>query len=192
MKHMQYCETWFWAERSPTKPLTAAQARKRHENRQKYAVVVGGFAAPIAVIQLINDFVPVTFFDLLLRCVLDFHFEEMEPGKLRLTMATRRVHCEATPAMAQRLQEGRKHPDQPWGQFLADIDRVIDGRTITFKPDGSTYYRASRHGDSRILRIPGPYFDASGQTEPYPEFGHYEHLLKRERGLPWGPGLDWP
>jgi hypothetical protein len=70
------------------------------------------------------------------------------------------------------------------------VDQVLDGRTVVFKEDGSTIYRAGRHGDARQLVQPGPSRDVSKHWEPYPEFGEYEHLLKRDRDIPWGPGLD--
>jgi hypothetical protein len=92
--------------------------------------------------------------------------------------------------MVARLEAGRENPDQPWGQFLAEVDQVLDGRTVVFKEDGSTIYRAGRHGDARQLVQPGPPWDVSKHWEPYPEFGEYEHLLKRDRDIPWGPGLD--
>lgn len=190
--NMRYCKSWFWGRRMTNNPISEIEAQKRHARRQEYTVAIGGFEQPTAIVEVVRDFVPVTFFDSLLRSVLTFHFEELEPNRLHLTMAVRRRFCAATPEMLERLRTGRADPKHPWGQFLAEIDQVLDGRTITFKPNGDTYYRSSRHGDSRILQLPGPKWDFYANSEPYPEFGCYEHLLKRDRDLPWGPGLDGP
>lgn len=177
-------------------PMTEAEARKRHAKRQEYlhsyTVAIGGFEQPSAIVEVFKTAIAVTFLDTLMRRELDYVFHEKESNTLHLSMAVRRTFCEATPELVQRMQEGRKNPDQPWAQFLAEVDQVLDGRTITFKPNGDTYYRASRHRDARILQIPGPKWDFHAHCEPYPEFGNYDHLLKRERDLPWGPGLDGP
>jgi hypothetical protein len=90
------------------------------------------------------------------------------------------------------MEAGRKQPDQSWAQFLADSDRVLDGRSVKFDVDGSTFYGASRHGDARKLVMPGPRWDVSGFWLPYPEFGQYDHLLEASPEIPWGPGLDGP
>jgi hypothetical protein len=173
-------------------PLTEAQARKRHERREEYTVAIGGFDAPTAIIEVVNRMVAVTFFDALLRRALDYEFSEVEPGCLRLVMAVRRRYCEATPDLLARLREGRKDPKHDWGQFLADIDRVLDGRSVHFRPEGTTVQSAGRHGDARDLIQPGPPYDPDAHWEPYPDFGEYGHLLRRDRDIPWGPGLDGP
>lgn len=185
MLNLSYCESWFWANRSATPVLTEKAAKKRHEKRQHYSVAVDGFDAPTAIIEVVNDFVPVTFLDRLLRSVLTLHFEEQNPQRLLLTMATRRIFCDATEEMVEKMQAGRQNPSQPWAQYLGYLDTVKNGTTLIFKPDGSTIRRMSRHGDSSILIEPGPRYDPSHHWEDYPEFGQYDHLLKKDRHLPW-------
>lgn len=189
MSALACCDSWFSSDRCPTEPLSAAAAWRRHEHRDSYTVVVGGFEEPKVLVDVINDFLAITFLDLLLRMRLTLHFEEMEPHRLFLTMASRRIFRPATPEMVARLQSGRKDPKHQWGQFLAEADRVLDGRTTIYKTDGTTFFRASRHGDSRIFEQPGPVVDVSGHWETYPEFGHYDHLLREDRPLLWGPGI---
>lgn len=171
-------------------PITAKEARKRHDKREEYTVAIGGLDRPSAVVLLARGLVAVGFPDQLLREEVDYQFSEVEPGRLFLEMAIIRRRCPATPELISRMEEGRKHPDQPWSQFLAGIDQVLDGRSVKFNLDGSTFYGASRHGDARRLDLKGPTIDISKHWEAYPEFGHYDHLLKKDRGIVWGPGLD--
>jgi len=134
----------------------------------------------------------ITFLDRLQRRRLDYEFHELKPLRLFLVMAVRRVYCPATEEMVARMAEGRNQPRYPWGQFLAEIDTVLDGRSVKFNTDGSTFYGASRHGDARKLVMPGPRWDVSGFWLPYPEFGQYDHLLEARPEIPWGQGLDGP
>ncbi|HPO17221.1 MAG TPA: hypothetical protein PLI09_27555 [Candidatus Hydrogenedentes bacterium] len=189
MFEILYCDSWFWKRRKSVDDLSEAEACQRHKKRKEYTAVLGGFEHPSIVVEVVNRMVAVTYLDRLLRMERTLKFQEKKPEHLFLTMAIRRRYCEATAEMIARLESGRKDPGHPWGQFLADADRVLDGRTIVFNEDGSTLYRASKHGDSRQLVQPGPQCDVTANWEPYPEFGHYDHLLK-QRDLPWGPGLD--
>lgn len=189
MKKMEYCDSWFWSDRSPTDILTEAEARARHAKREEYTAVLGGFEHPLFVVEVVNDFVPVSFFDAMFRSTLVYHFEEIEPGRLFMTMAVRRRYCPATDAMVARMMAGRKTPDQPWAQFLADSDRVIEGTSLAFKMDNSVLKQYEHFAAPYDFQESRFQWDTSVLWEPYPEFGCYEHLLKR-RSLPWGPGLD--
>ena len=189
---LSFCVSWFWTKRKTNNPISEPEARRRHEKREEYTVVVGGFEHPSAVILLARGLVAIKHPDALLREPLVYHYEELTPGRLFLAMAIRRVYCPATGEMVARLEEGRKQPRYPWGQFLAEIDRVLDGRSVKLDLDGSTFYGASRHGDARKLAMPGPRLDVSGFWLPYPEFGQYDHLLEASPEIPWGPGLDGP
>lgn len=182
---MEYCKSWFWADRMTNNPMSEAEARERHEKREEYTVLIGGFDAPIAAIDVVNDFIPVNFFDRLLRRRLSYHFEEKTPGQLRLTMATRRKYCEATDAMVARMREGRERRDQPWCQFLADVGKVIEGTSLYIDPAGTSrrvYEHFAEPYELTDTRLQAPLILV---REPYPEFGHYEHLLREDRGLPW-------
>jgi hypothetical protein len=170
--------------------LTESEAQKRHEKREEYTVAIGDFEKPDSIVEVVNRMVAVTFLDEMLRMKHTLKFQEKDTHRLFLAMATCRKYCAATPAMVARLEAGRKNHDQPWGQFLAEVDQVLDGRTVVFKEDGATIQRASRHGDARQLVQPGPQWDVSTHWEPYPKFGEYDHLLKRDRDIPWGPGID--
>jgi hypothetical protein len=192
MSVLRFCKSWFWQERMTNNPITESEARKRHAEREEYTVAIGGFEKPNAMVEVVNRMVAVTFFDTLLRREFDYTFQEKEPNRLFLSMAVRRQYCPATPAMITRMEAGRKNPDQPWGQFLADVDHVLDGRAVIFKENGTTFHSAGRHGDARQVRQPGPSWDVSKHWEPYPEFDDYEYLLRRDREIPWGPGLDGP
>jgi len=190
MIEYSYCDSWFWKKRKPVEVLTASEARKRHGKREQYTVVLGGFEKPSEIILLAKGLVAVTFPDALIRRALAYHFEEEETGQCFLAMAIRRQYCPATPAMVTRLEAGRKNPDQPWGQFLAEVDKVIEGTSVTFQVDDSALRIQEHFAEPYSLEKAPLQCDVSKHWEPYPEFGQYDRLLKRDRDVPWGPGID--
>lgn len=189
MSNKDYCKSWFWGRRMTNNPMSEVEARARHAKREEYTVAIGGFENPSVMVEVVDRMVAVTFFDELLRRPLDYTFQEKEPNRLFMTMAVRRRYCPATDAMVARMMAGRKTPDQPWAQFLADSDRVIEGTSLAFKMDNSVLKQYEHFAAPYDFQESRFQWDTSVLWEPYPEFGCYEHLLKR-RSLPWGPGLD--
>lgn len=192
MAAVDYCIDWFWKRRTAHEPVSEAEARRRHEKREEYTVVVGGFEHPSAVILLARGMVAVYHPDVLIREELEYGFSERNPGRLFLAMAIRRVYCPATGEMVARLEEGRKQPRYPWGQFLAEIDTVIEGTSLTFESDGSVLKQYEHFSDPYKYRDTRFSWNTDSLWLPYPEFGQYDHLLEASPELPWGPGLDGP
>lgn len=186
---VSYCVSWFWAKRKTNNPISEVEARRRHEKREEYTVVVGGFENPSAVILLARGLVAIKHPDVLLRQPLVYHYEELAPNRLFLAMAIRRVYCPATGEMVARLAEGRNQPRYPWGQFLAEIDTVIEGTSLIFEPDGSVLKQYEHFTDPYDYRDARFSWNTDGLWAPYPEFGEYDHLLALHPPLPWEPGL---
>ena len=189
MSEQAYCISWFWRRRKTNNPISKDEARRRHEKREEYSVAIGGFEKPSIIVEVVNHMVAVTFLDTMLRMVQTFKFQEKEPNRLFLTMAIYSTYCEATEATVTRMEAGRKQPDQPWAQFLADADRVIEGTSLVFEADNSVLKQYERFADPYDFREAKFHWETISLWEPYPKFGHYDHLLK-PRDLPWGPGLD--
>ncbi len=150
-----YCKSWFWAKKRPTEMWTEEQARKAHDDRKTYTVLVKDVERPYAVVEVANDFVGVTFLDEKLRQSLSYQFEEVEPGKLFLSMATHR-------------------------EFDGDNDQVKAGNSYIFNQDGSLIIRKQSF-NPQSLEEANSSTDVSGNYENYPDFGEYDHLLKVER-----------
>lgn len=135
---------------------TEEQARKAHKERRQYTVLVNDAERPYAVIEVSGDFVGVTFFDDLLRESLSYQFQETEPGKLFLSMATYR-------------------------EFPSDTNNASSGTSYIFKQNGDVSIR-KQSISSKSIEESKSTADVSGNYEQYPEFGQYEGLLRTERG----------
>ena len=186
MNGLGFCKSWFEANRSATRVLSEADAQVRHQKRQQYTVAMGGFDAPEAIIIVVGTFVPVMFMDVLLREHLEYHFQELKTGSLFLSMAIKRVYCPATEEMVAKMQAGRvAKPTQRWAQYIADIDKVIEGTSLIFKPDGRAVRQYEHFAEPYRFEETEFKADVANHWEEFPEFGQYEHLLKKDRGLPW-------
>jgi len=155
MTNYFYCKSWFWAKKRPTEMWTEDQARKAHNDRKTYTVLVREVEHPYAVVEVANDFVALTFLDDLLRQSMSYHFTEVEPGKLFLSMVTHR-------------------------EFDGDTDEVRIGHSYIFNQDGGLIIR-KRTFSPNGLEEANSSTDVSRNYEKYPDFGDYEHLLKVER-----------
>lgn len=189
MSEIAYCVSWFWPERDAIKPISQKEARQRHAEREEYTAVFGGFASPEIVVLLARGLVGVAFPDRFYRRALEYHFYEEEPGRLFLAVAIRRTYIPATDEMVARMEAGRKKPDQPWAQFCADMDKVVEGTSLSFEQDNSVLEQWEHFAEPYDYRERRFSWDTSELWEPYPELGQYDHLLERERELPWGLGL---
>lgn len=150
-----YCKSWFWAKKRPTNMLDEDQARQAHERRETYTVLVNDAERPYAVVEVANDFVGVGFLDDMLRNNLSYQFEEIEPGKLFLGMATSR-------------------------EFDGDLGQVTLGTSYIFSQDGGLNIRKQFFNPHNLEEAKSS-TDVSGNYESYPKFGEYAHLLKVER-----------
>lgn len=153
-----YCKSWFWAKKHATNILTEEQARKAHNERERYTVLVNSTERPYAVIDVVGGegFVGVTFLDEVLRESLSYNFKEIEAGKLFLSMATHR-------------------------EFFDDKDQVRLGTSYVFNQDGGLIITKESF-EPHTLKEARSTTDVSGNYEDYPNFGEYDHLLEADRG----------
>jgi hypothetical protein len=83
-------KSWFRAKKRVTETWTESQARKAHEQRQLYVALLGDDSIPTRIVEVNNDYVGVCFLDVSLREYLSYQFQELESGRMFLTMATHR------------------------------------------------------------------------------------------------------
>jgi len=133
------------------------RARKAHEDRSLYTVLIDSVSHPSAFIELNGSFAGVSFLDSKLREFLAYEFRETEPGKLFLAMATYRM-------------------------FAGDMDKVISGTSYFFKKDGHATIRKQSFIPPTLEQAE-TLTGISGNYEAYPPFGEYEDLLVLERSI---------
>lgn len=153
--NVTYCKSWFRALKEPTELWPSEKAEKAHASRQPYGVLIGDPKAPTRFLEINNDFVGVGFLDERLRENLTYQFQEVEPGKLFLSMATYR-------------------------EFQGDSDTVASGTTYYFSPDGSMKIERESFSPHK-LETSESKADVSGNYEDYPDFGQYDRLIRSER-----------
>ena len=85
-----FCKSWFRAKKKPTEVWSREQAELAHINKQHYTVLIGSVDRPYCFLDIADKVVGVGFLDENLRESLTYAFQEFEPEKLFLTMATHR------------------------------------------------------------------------------------------------------
>jgi hypothetical protein len=156
MAHLyHYAEGWFRAEKRVTELWSAERAEQAHEARKLYTVIVGDVNRPSAFLEVNGRFVGIGFLDEHLREYLSYGFLETEPGKVFLKQATHR-------------------------EFVGESDKVSKGTTYVFKPDGHVAIRREQLDPYKLEEAQSS-ADVSANYDAYPEFGSYEHLLRKER-----------
>lgn len=155
-RKLYYCKSWFMAKKHVTEPWSEAQAKAAHDAGQPYRVLVDSIERPFCVITVTHDFIAVEFLDQLLRPSLQYHFEEIERGKLFMIAATHR-------------------------EFVAETDSVARGTNYFFKPDGSVRIQREQLVPVRKVEEAKSHEDLSANFASFPEFGHYDDLIAVER-----------
>jgi hypothetical protein len=155
MKELTYCKSWFRAKKVPLQIWDEGAAREAHQKRLAYTVLVGNIHRPYCFIEINNNFFGVCFLDDKLREKLNYQFQEIESGKLFLSLATFR-------------------------EFDGDTDKVLIGTTYIFSQDGSIQIRKETF-DPHLLEISNTNGSVSDNYEEYPKFGNYSHLTVLER-----------
>lgn len=155
---MTYSEDWSLNYREARNPLTIESAAKYHQERRRYAVACGAGDFPVAVVLMTGKSAQIEFFDDSQRPYLSFQFQERKPNQLFLTMATHR-------------------------EFTSGSDKPASAVTFIFEEDGSGHIREYDGITMRTKVRTMERADVSQYWEPYPEFGHYEGLLRVERVL---------
>jgi hypothetical protein len=150
-----YGYKWFRAMKRLTETWDENRARSCHENRQLYVAVVEKDASPSCFVEIKNDYIGVGFLDGSLREYLSYQFQEIESGRMFLTMATRR-------------------------KFEDGSDKVKSGTTYFFKQDGNVTIK-SEDFLANTRSVKETQADVSGNWEPYPVFGQYHSIIRENR-----------
>ena len=152
---VHYCRSWFRARKRATDMCDEGRARSAHDSRQLYTALLGSATAPSCFVEFNMDYAGVEFLDHLLREGLTYAFQEKRPEKLYLSMATER-------------------------KFDGDTDKVIWGITYYFDEDGHVAIEEEDFVADTLTKAE-TYLDVSANWEPYPEFGEYESITRKDR-----------
>ncbi|NVD73514.1 lytic transglycosylase [Duganella sp. BJB1802] len=152
---ISFCKSWFRAKKKPTEMWSEDQARAAHFSKETYTVLVGSIDRPNCFIDIASGVIGVGFLDEFLRESLTYTFQEVESGKLFLTMATYR-------------------------EFEGDTDKVVGGSSYMFEQDGSVKIRRERFSPYSLETATST-VDVSSNYSSTPEFAHYDELIRVER-----------
>lgn len=150
-----FCKSWFRAKKQPTEIWTEEQARSAHMRKQPYTVLVDSIERPYGFLEVADKIVGVGFLDEYLRESLSYDFQEFEPGKLFLTMATHR-------------------------EFEGETDKVVSGISYIFKREGTVHMRREFFNPYRLETATSS-ADVSTNYSAMPEFGEYDDFIRIER-----------
>lgn len=150
-----FCKSWFRAKKCPTEIWSESRAMAAHEERRPYTVLVGSIERPYSFLEVAEKAVGVSFLDKFLRESLSYDFQEVEPGRLFLSMATYR-------------------------NFDGDTDKVKDGASYIFDRNGKVLIRKESFEPHR-LETSTLHADVTANYSPMPVFGSYEDLIRMER-----------
>lgn len=155
-KNFYFCKSWFRAKKKPTEIWSEMQAKSAHDNKKTYTVLVESIERPYCFLDISDGVVAVGFLDEFLRESLTYAFQEVEPKKLFLTMATYR-------------------------EFDGKTDKVESGISYFFEQDGTVKIRRE-HFNPHRLETSESKVSVSSNYSTVPEFGHYDELIRVERG----------
>jgi hypothetical protein len=157
-----YAEKWSRSYKEAIKPLTEAEARKRHEKKGAlYTVLLGDSARPSTIIEIVSlDSIQVEYYDESLRRVGYYQFVIQSNGQLFMVAAG-------------------------FNQFDGDNRMPIWSRRLSFKPDGHVMSFEEDHvRDPGMETVVEKTVDVSLNWEPYPAFGDYASIARIDRDKP--------
>lgn len=160
---LNYCERWDARNKAPAKPLSEAEARRRHDAGKPYSVLIGpgeSDTRTVVAVRLETGYVGVTFLN-----------EDQEPELLYI------FGFSATPADGPA--EG--------SMFLSEA-RYRDPSGV----EPETVYKFARDGRmmARRATAEGGFETLESEigtdilVEPVPDFGSYSSVTRRERDRP--------
>lgn len=159
MQPIYYCKGWFRAKKCSLEPFTDTTAKSLHESGELYCALIGDPAAPVCFLEITKEFVGVGFLDKHLRENLSYSFQEREPGRVFLSMAT-------------------------WREFDGESNAVAKGTTYVFQPNGDIVIQEESFQPQHSLAQSSRVMDVSANWDSFPRFGEYSPLIRVER-LPW-------
>lgn len=156
MSTVSFSKGWFRAKKLSLEAYTYEQAHALHQKGEFYCALIGSVASPTCFLEIKHGFVGVGFLDEALRESLTYAFQEKQPGKLFLSMAT-------------------------WREFEGNSDKVSKGTTYLFQTDGTLTMRRECFVPEHSLETSSSSADVSGNWEQLPDFGRYERFTRAER-----------
>ncbi|WP_035061393.1 hypothetical protein [Andreprevotia chitinilytica] len=151
-----FCKSWFRAKKRPTEVWTEAQAKAAHGRKQYYTALLDSTERPYCFLEVTEKAVGVSFLDDHLRESLSYAFQEVEPDRLFLTMATYR-------------------------EFEKKSDRVVSGTSYIFGRNGEVQIRRE-HFNPHSVEVANTTADVVHNYTDFPKFGEYDDLIRVERG----------
>lgn len=158
-----YCKKWSTGYNEPIELLTEDAAYKLHACGDEYTALIGSDTKPSCFIHVIKNkgWVSASFLDNVLKEYLLYSFKLLDDDRLFLSMAVHREFAKS-------------------GERGAGILNVSSGTTYLFKEDGRTVIR-EENIEPYSLNESETVIDVSGNYDDFPEFGHYESLIRIER-----------
>lgn len=153
---VSYCERWNNKQKKPIFPMSADQARARHERGELYTAVLGDHETPTVVEVFLNEgYVGVRW---------------LEPhGKDAMRYAFRRI-------------EDRLFLSEVAINTVSAEGKVVEAESTLIKPDGivevsrlDNVSRTVKTGEPRTGR------DVTAMWDDIPQFGDYASISRRER-----------
>ena len=152
---LSYAKSWFRAKLRLTDPLSVSEALEIHKTKGAYVVASEKNEKLEWYAEFGNNYVGVGFYNSLLQEYLSYSFQEVDAGKLFLTMSTYRVFDKVTGQVTQ----GTTFFFNKMGRIAIEREDLTIGTKTASDSIG----------------------DVSLNWEPFPTFGEYESLTRIER-----------
>ncbi|MBA4032907.1 MAG: lytic transglycosylase [Planctomyces sp.] len=162
MKVTIYGSRWFRAKNRMTEVWDEEKAKLAHLEKRPYAVLIEGGTVFRCFLEIGSDYVGIGFLDEHMREFLSYQFQEIEAGRLFLTMATHR-------------------------EYVGDCDQLKEGTTYYFRKDGGLTMETEDFSTS-VISSRETRTNVDGNWEAYPEFGSYESISRVDRGVAFSHG----
>ncbi|RAM61221.1 lytic transglycosylase [Herbaspirillum rubrisubalbicans] len=155
-RKIYFCKSWFRAKKQPTELWTEDQARSAHQRKQPYTILVDSIERPFCFLEVSERAAGVGFLDAFLRESLTYSFQELEPGRFFLSVATYR-------------------------EFVGDTDRVASGTSYIFEQNGTVTIRKEIFFPEYTVQESVSKTDVAANSIAKPEFGVLGDLIRVER-----------
>lgn len=152
---IKYYQKWVRLKKSPAMPLTAQEAKHRHDARQPYVAVLSEAEKPLYIVNLASDWVSIYFLDDLSRIYLSYDFRELRKDEVFLTGAIHR-------------------------QFDGKSEKITSSITFKFQPTGEILMERRDHLNS-VVEEKETTAESCSNWERFPDFGGYAALCKVNR-----------
>ncbi|ODA29958.1 hypothetical protein A6X21_06345 [Planctopirus hydrillae] len=150
-----YGSRWFRAKHRMTEVWDEEHAMRAHLEKRPYAVLIEDGYVLRCFLEIDRDYVGVGFLDEHKREFLSYQFQEVEAGRLFLTMANYR-------------------------KFEGEGDHTIEGTTYYFRMDGGLTIETEDFSTA-VVSTKKTQVNVDGNWEGYPEFGNYNSITRVNR-----------